>query len=91
MNEQADKYYTIYTFIRYHELTSEVLSNVKRTEDSLLKLKRSRKSLIPETSNGISDDNKIRIQLALDIENYINQVRRHCKITLTTRALSMFT
>ena len=86
IDEETDKYYNIYyNSIRYHELTSEVLSNVKRTEDSLLKLKRSRKSLIPETSNGISDDNKIRIQLSLDIESYINQVRRyHRRIHITT-------
>ena len=55
-------------------MTSEVLSNVKRTEDSLLKLKRSRRSLIPETRSGMSDDNKIRLQIALDIEYYIQEV-----------------
>ena len=55
-------------------MTNEVLGNVKRTEDSLLKLKRSRKSLIPETTDGLSDDNKIRLQVAIDIEQFSKQV-----------------
>ena len=55
-------------------MTNEVLGNVKRTEDSLLKLKRTRKSLIPETTDGISDDNKIRLQVAIDIEQFSKQV-----------------
>ncbi len=50
-----------------------MLTSVKRTEDSLSKLKRNRKSLVP-TTGGMSDDNKIRLQLALDIEQYISQV-----------------
>ena len=56
-------------------MTSEVLNNVKRTEDSLLKLKKNRRSLIPETTSGMSDDNKIRLQLSIDIEHYIKQVQ----------------
>jgi hypothetical protein len=57
---------------RYHEITSEVLTSVKRTEDSLLKLRRNRQSLLPAT--GMSDDNKIRLQIALDIQAYYSQV-----------------
>ena len=55
-------------------MTSEVLNNVKRTEDSLLKLKRTRRSLQVETVTGMSDDNKIRLQLAIDIEAYTKEV-----------------
>lgn len=47
--------------------------SVKRTEDSLLKLNAYRKSSAPSQS-GMSDDNKIRLQLALDIEHYSTQV-----------------
>ena len=61
--------------VRYHEITSEVLTSVKRTEDSLLKLRRNRQSLLPAT--GMSDDNKIRLQIALDIEAYYSQVRSY--------------
>lgn len=47
--------------------------SVKRTEDSLKKLKqRGRRS--HDTSEGVSDDDKIRLQLSLDIEAYVNQV-----------------
>jgi hypothetical protein len=59
---------------KYCGMTSEVLNNVKRTEDSLLKLKKNRRSLIPETLSGMSDDNKIRLQLSIDIEHYTREV-----------------
>lgn len=59
---------------RYFEITSEVLTSVKRTEDSLMKLKKNRKSLVPVSSSGMSDDNKIRLQLALDIQEYTAKV-----------------
>lgn len=51
-----------------------MLTSVKRTEDSLLKLKKNRKSLVPVSSSGMSDDNKIRLQLALDIQEYTSKV-----------------
>lgn len=47
--------------------------SVKRTEDSLKKLKqRGRRS--HETIEGMSDDDKIRLQLSLDVEAFVNQV-----------------
>ena len=58
---------------RYYKISSELLTSVKRTEDSLLKLKSYCKSLTPATSGGgggMSDDNKIHLQLSLDIEQY---------------------
>ena len=60
---------------RYYDITTEVLTSVKRTEDSLQKFKRSRRSLPVESqsSSGLmSDDNKIRLQLACDIEQYLD-------------------
>ena len=51
-----------------------MLTSVKRTEDSLMKLKKNRKSLVPVSSSGMSDDNKIRLQLALDIQEYTAKV-----------------
>ena len=61
---------------RYYVITDEVLTSVKRTEESLLKLKQSRKSstLMADVSSGMSDDNKIRLQLAMDIEHYSRKV-----------------
>ncbi|XP_064402845.1 conserved oligomeric Golgi complex subunit 2-like isoform X2 [Halichondria panicea] len=43
----------------YYRVTSELLLNVKRTEDSLLKLNAYRKSSAPSPSEGMTDDNKI--------------------------------
>ena len=51
------------------------MENVKRTEDSLLKLKRNRRSIqVEQVNEGMSDDNKIRLQLAIDIETYAKEV-----------------
>ena len=58
----------------YYKVTSELLMSVKKTEDSLLKLKAYRKSMAPTPTSGMSDDNKIRLQLALDVEAYSAQV-----------------
>ena len=63
-------------------MTSEVLTSVKRTEDSLLKLKRNRRSQVTSNTSGMSDDNKIRLQLALDIEQYLLEVKNHCEIDM---------
>ena len=71
-------------FIRYFEITAEVLTSVKRTEDSLMKLKKNRKSLVPVSSGGMSDDNKIRLQLAFDIREYTSKVINFTKDTSVT-------
>ena len=64
---------------RYRVITSDVLTSIKRTEDSLMRLKRSRKQL-GSGSGGqgsnqegqcvISDDDKIRLQFTLDTEEF---------------------
>ena len=54
--------------------------SVKRTEDSLKKLKqrgrRSHDAVSGVTS--ISDDDKIRLQLSLDVEAFVNQMICYC-------------
>ena len=68
---------------RYFEVGGELLTSVQRTEESLLKLKSYRKSLVPTLSlvgGGMTDDNKIRLQLALDIEEFTMQVYYNCNI-----------
>ena len=61
---------------RYLGIISDVLMSVKRKEDSLKKLKQcGRRS--HDTVGGtvsMSDDDKIRLQLSLDIEAFVNQV-----------------
>jgi len=59
--------------------------SVKRTEDSLKKLKqRGRKSQEAPGIGGsdISDDDKIRLQLSLDAEAFVKEVNSPCtKVT----------
>ena len=64
------------SIVRYLNATSDLLTSVKKTEDSLSKLKRSRRSTVPAASpvDGVSDDNKIRLQIALDVATYAEQV-----------------
>ena len=64
--------------VRYLNVTGDLLTSVKKTEDSLNKLKRSRRSTVAATgpAAGITDDNKIRLQIALDVETYAEQVSR---------------
>ncbi|XP_038656994.1 conserved oligomeric Golgi complex subunit 2 [Scyliorhinus canicula] len=64
---------------RYYDTISDVLSSVKKMEESLKRLKQARKSAAVSTvgtNSGISDDNKIRLQLALDVEYLLDQVQR---------------
>ncbi|OBS82539.1 hypothetical protein A6R68_23478, partial [Neotoma lepida] len=56
---------------KYFETVSDVLNSVKKMEESLKRLKQARRA--PATnpvssSGGMSDDDKIRLQLALDVE-----------------------
>ncbi|XP_077145232.1 conserved oligomeric Golgi complex subunit 2 [Ranitomeya variabilis] len=62
---------------KYYETVSDVLSSVKKMEESLKRLKQARKTAMPSntTNGGISDDNKIRLQLALDVEYFANQIQ----------------
>lgn len=62
---------------RYYETVSDVLSSVKKMEESLKRLKQARKTTMSSntTNGGISDDNKIRLQLALDVEYFGNQIQ----------------
>uniref|UniRef100_A0A8C8VK45 Conserved oligomeric Golgi complex subunit 2 n=1 Tax=Pelusios castaneus TaxID=367368 RepID=A0A8C8VK45_9SAUR len=64
---------------KYYETVSDVLSSVKKMEESLKRLKQARKTVIPNNVNsngGMSDDNKIRLQLALDVEYFGDQMRK---------------
>ncbi|KAI6645770.1 Conserved oligomeric Golgi complex subunit 2-like [Oopsacas minuta] len=63
---------------RYIVIINEVLTSVKRTEDSLLRIKQRTGSLVSQqsitpsnVSPAMTDDNKIRLQLAIDIEEFL--------------------
>uniref|UniRef100_A0A665U814 Conserved oligomeric Golgi complex subunit 2 n=1 Tax=Echeneis naucrates TaxID=173247 RepID=A0A665U814_ECHNA len=66
---------------RYYETISEVLSSVRKMEESLKRLKQARKSASTTTTagsnGGPTDDSKIRLQLALDVEYLGEQVSEH--------------
>lgn len=63
---------------RYCETISEVLSSVRKMEESLKRLKQARKggasAAAAGANGGPTDDGKIRLQLALDVEYLGEQV-----------------
>lgn len=65
--------------VRYYETISEVLSSVRKMEESLKRLKQARKGATTAATvggnGGPTDDSKIRLQLALDVEYLGEQVR----------------
>ncbi|XP_041108740.1 conserved oligomeric Golgi complex subunit 2 [Polyodon spathula] len=75
---------------RYYETVSDVLSSVKKMEESLKRLKQARKTVTSTstgTNRGLSDDNKIRLQLALDVEYLGDQIQ---KMGLQTSDIKLF-
>lgn len=71
-NEQWKTFITILFLFsaRYITVTTDVLTSVKKMEESLKRLKQKKKS----ESKGLSDDDKIRLQLKLDVVEFGNQV-----------------
>lgn len=58
---------------RYLAAVSDVLTSVQKTEESL---KRLRKERTAQTSNnGTSDDDKIRMQLVIDVDSFVKDAQ----------------
>ena len=55
--------------------TNDVLMSVKKMEESLKRLKKVRGTDKGQGSHGMSDDDKIRQQLILDIQHFGTQVK----------------
>lgn len=76
---------------KYYETVSDVLNSVKKMEESLKRLKQARKntSATPTGlgSSGMSDDDKIRLQFALDVEYLGEQIQ---KMGLQTKDIRSF-
>lgn len=76
---------------KYYETISDVLNSVKKMEESLKRLKQARKntSANPTGSgtSGMSDDDKIRLQFALDVEYLGEQIQ---KMGLQTKDIRSF-
>lgn len=69
----------------YLTSVKDVLTSVQKTEESLRRLKKIRDKSAGSLSSevaGISDDEKIRIQLQVDVQAYVNIVRFFCKYLL---------
>ncbi|XP_077993852.1 conserved oligomeric Golgi complex subunit 2-like [Glandiceps talaboti] len=61
----------------YFGVTSDVLDSVKKMEESLKKLKMRKVTSVSNFSaNGMSDDDKIRLQLALDVRRFAEEMEQ---------------
>ena len=60
---------------RYLVVTSDVLTSVKKMEESLRRLRTARGTSSAGGSQGMSDDDKIRLQLCLDVKELRTQVK----------------
>ncbi|KMQ97057.1 conserved oligomeric golgi complex subunit 2, partial [Lasius niger] len=62
----------------YLLFVTDVLTSVQKTEESLRRLKKIRDKstgILPSESQGTSDDEKIRIQLKVDVDGYANMIK----------------
>ena len=71
-------HYTNYLLDSFLSVTTEVLVSVRRMEESLKRLKAARGTTSNSGNQGMSDDDKIRSQLSLDVSEYISQVDILC-------------
>jgi len=64
----------------YLLFVTDVLTSVQKTEESLRRLKKIRDKstgILPSEPQGTSDDEKIRIQLKVDVDGYTNMVWKY--------------
>lgn len=62
----------------YLLFVTDVLTSVQKTEESLRRLKKIRDKsigILPSESQGTSDDEKIRMQLKVDVDSYTNMIK----------------
>ncbi|XP_012215519.1 conserved oligomeric Golgi complex subunit 2 isoform X1 [Linepithema humile] len=62
----------------YLLFVTDVLTSVQKTEESLRRLKKIRDKstgILPSEPQGTSDDEKIRIQLKVDVDGYVNMIK----------------
>jgi hypothetical protein len=67
--------------IQYYQLVNEVLTSVQKTEESIRRLKnlREKSQQIPSSSQKqhITDDDKIRLQLQIDVRHYVTSIENY--------------
>jgi hypothetical protein len=54
---------------------SDVLTSVQKTEESLKRLRKDRNTSSSMPTVGVSDDDKIRIQLVIDVDSFVKEAR----------------
>lgn len=77
-----EKKYNIHPFapffqIRFFVCVSDVLTSVQKTEESLRRLKKMRDrgtQSVSAEGRGLTDDDKIRMQLAIDVNSFTQEV-----------------
>lgn len=71
---------------RYYVIVDELVASIKKTEESLQRLKRLRKgadaTAQSSSSNDVTDETKIRRQLFLDVKEFGKEVNMGCIRTL---------
>nr|KAJ3420489.1 Conserved oligomeric Golgi complex subunit 2 [Polyrhizophydium stewartii] len=65
---------SIYFQIRYLEQVKDMLASVKTIEEGLKRYKKTRKAA--PSAEGLSDDDRIRLQIQLDVEQYARELRQ---------------
>nr|CAH0108522.1 unnamed protein product [Daphnia galeata] len=60
---------------RYLAAVSDVLTSVQKTEESLKRLRKDRNTSASIATVGMSDDDKIRIQLVIDVDSFVEEAR----------------
>lgn len=70
--------YRVFDFYRYFSAVFDVLTSVQKTEESLRRLKNLREKSTLNTSasdrHGLTDDDKIRLQLQVDIIYWATEI-----------------
>ena len=59
---------------RFSEVTTEVLTSTRKMEESLSRLKKARGKDKDKEKSGVSDSDKIRAQIIIDINSFHDQV-----------------
>jgi hypothetical protein len=61
--------------LRYQTVAKEVITSVQKIKESLSSLKKLRKVEETDDHPAVNDDDKILLQLSLDIKDYVSMVR----------------
>lgn len=76
---------------RYYAQVKEVLVAVQLMEESLRRLKKVKgQNAVSDSSSGLTDDDKIRLQLQLDVDFFVQKVGEISQAIDTSQLQSLF-